>query len=265
MAVQGNGGCPGDGLTHNCAPGELDLLRRERCPSQHGGQRLGHDLMDRNHGGEDSIDAMPTGRVGTLREDQGQRPRLVLASASPRRAELLQTAGIAFDVIPADIDEGMLRGEPAEEYVRRVARQKAEATARLAPARVVLGADTIVVVDDAVMGKPVDNADARRMLTALSGRTHTVLTAVCLVNPVAPVEQVRSCVARTQVDFVPLSEAEITWYVASGEPADKAGAYAIQGLASRFVSGIQGSYSNVVGLPVSLVYELCREAGLLIS
>jgi len=178
---------------------------------------------------------------------------------------LLQAAGFAFDVIPADINEAMMPGEEAEEYVGRVARQKAEATARVAPGRPVLGADTVVVVDGMVVGKPAGDADARRMLAALSGRTHTVLTAVCLINPVEAPGRVWSRVARTCVEFAPLSEADIAEYVASGEPADKAGAYAIQGLASRFVTRIEGSYSNVVGLPVSLVYGLCREAGLLVS
>ena len=178
---------------------------------------------------------------------------------------MLQAAGIAFDVLPADIDEAMVPGEQAEAYVRRVARQKAEAAARMAPGRPVLGADTVVVVDTTVLGKPVDDADARRMLAALSGRTHTVLTAVCLINPAAAEGHVQTSVTRTRVEFARLSEAEIAEYVASGEPADKAGAYAIQGLASRFVASIQGSYSNVVGLPVSLVYGLCRQAGLLIS
>lgn len=162
--------------------------------------------------------------------------------------------------MPANIEEGIVPGEQAEEYVRRLAREKADAVARLVPGRPVLGADTVVVVDTTVLGKPADKADARRMLRALSGRTHTVLTGVCLITPTAAAGQVQSRVARTRVEFASLSEAEIAGYVASGEPGDKAGAYAIQGLASRFVTSIQGSYSNVVGLPVSLVYALCREA-----
>jgi len=201
----------------------------------------------------------------TLKDDQGQAPRLVLASASPRRADLLRAAGIDFDVLSADIDEAIAPGELAEEYVRRVARQKVDAVHLVAPGRPILGADTIVVVDATVLGKPVDDADARRMLGLLSGRSHTVITGVCLVTP-APEEQGATvCVACTRVEFARLSQAEIAWYVASGEPADKAGGYAIQGFASRFVTGIDGSYSNVVGLPVALVYNLCRNAGLLIS
>jgi septum formation protein len=191
--------------------------------------------------------------------------QLVLASASPRRAELLRAAGIEFDVVSADIDEAIAPGEQAQAYAQRLARQKVEATALRVPGRPVLGADTIVVVDTNVLGKPVDEADARRMLGLLSGRTHTVITAVCLINPAEESDQMRSHVARTEVEFARLSETDISWYVASGESTDKAGAYAIQGLASRFVTRIEGSYSNVVGLPVAPVYELCREAGLLIS
>ena len=201
----------------------------------------------------------------TPREDHGQGSRLVLASASPRRADLLRAAGIEFDVISADIDEAIVQGETAEAYVCRVARQKVEAVGLLAPGKAILGADTIVVVDGTVLGKPVDDADARRMLGLLSGRTHTVITGVCLVNPAAAEGQTQACVGRTRVELARLSQAEIVWYAASGEPADKAGAYAIQGLASRFVTRIDGSYSNVVGLPVALVYNLCRNVGLLIS
>jgi septum formation protein len=190
--------------------------------------------------------------------------RLVLASASPRRAELLRAAGIEFDVMSADIDEAIAAGEPAQEYARRLAWQKADATALRVPGRPVLGADTIVIVNTFVLGKPVDEADAKRMLRLLSGRTHTVITAVCLINPADESGHVRSHVDRTDVEFARLSETDIAWYVASGEPADKAGAYAIQGLASRFVTRIEGSYSNVVGLPVALVYDLCRKAGLLV-
>ena len=190
---------------------------------------------------------------------------LILASASPRRAELLRAAGIEFDVIPADVDEAMGPEDQPEGYARRMAQLKAEAIIPLAPGRAILGADTIVIIDNEVLGKPADAAAARRMLALLSGRTHTVLTAVCLVNPAVESGRVQTWVARTSVELAPLTQAEIAWYVASGEPADKAGAYAIQGLASRFVTRIDGSYSNVVGLPVALVYDLCTRAGLLIS
>lgn len=187
--------------------------------------------------------------------------RLILASASPRRAELLKTAGIDFEVIVANVDESVLPGEASEAHVRRLAGAKAGAVMEKAGGRPILAADTVVVVGDQILGKPVDGADARRMLRTLSGRTHQVKTGVCLVTGEgSPVTEVAS----TTVEFAPLNEAEIDWYVRSGEPSDKAGAYAVQGLASRFVTRLDGSYSNVVGLPVSLVYRMCIDAGLLI-
>jgi septum formation protein len=191
--------------------------------------------------------------------------RLVLASASPRRAELLTAAGIEFDVMRADVDETMDVEDTPEGYLRRVAQLKAEAVLPRAGDRPVLGADTIVIVDHAVLGKPSDTADAGRMLRLLSGREHAVMTGVCLINPAAESGRVQLSTTRTNVGFAALTDEEIGWYVASGEPMDKAGAYAIQGLASRFVTRIDGSYSNVVGLPVALVYDLCKRAGLLVS
>jgi septum formation protein len=192
-------------------------------------------------------------------------PRFVLASASPRRAELLAAAGFDFDVMVADVHEAMDVEETPDGYARRLAQLKAEAVRSRAADRPILGADTIVLVDNQVLEKPSDQEDARRMLRLLSGREHTVLTAVCLINPAAESRRVRVAAARTLVEFAPLSPAEIDWYVASAEPMDKAGAYAIQGLASRFVTRIHGSYANVVGLPIDVVYRLCRDAGLLIS
>ncbi len=182
-------------------------------------------------------------------------PRVLLASASPRRAELLTAAGIVFDVMPADVDERRLPGEPPAVYCSRLARMKAEAVAGQAGGRVSLGADTIVVVGEDVFGKPLDGPDAIRMLRRLSGRRHDVLTAVAVVSG----QGVTAAVERTSVEFSSIEEEEIAWYVASGEPMDKAGAYAIQGLASRFVTRIDGSYSNVVGLPVAAVCRLLRD------
>jgi septum formation protein len=169
---------------------------------------------------------------------------LILASRSPRRAELLTAAGIPFTVSTVDIDETPQSGEAPLDYVRRMAREKAAAVS----GDLVLAADTIVVVDGEILGKPNDRADAIRMLRQLSGREHEVITAVCL----------RGFVHHeiTRVRFTPMSEAEITGYVDSGEPLDKAGAYGIQGIASRYVESIEGSYSNVVGLPVALVWRL---------
>jgi len=190
--------------------------------------------------------------------------RLVLASASPRRAELLRGAGIDFEVMSADVDETMDAEETPEGYVRRIAQMKAETVRPRAGERPVLGADTVVIVDNAVLGKPADDRDAERMLRLLSDRDHTVMTGVCLINPAAESERVRLSTTRTRVRFAALTDEEIGWYVASGEPMDKAGAYAIQGLGSRFVTAIEGSYSNVVGLPVALVYDLCKRGGLLV-
>jgi len=202
---------------------------------------------------------------------------LILASASPRRAELLTAAGIPFEIRPAHIDEAARPGEDPRTYASRVAVDKASAVAGSSPGRPVLAADTVVVIDGLILGKPADADDAKRMLRLLSGRTHEVMTAVVLLvnDPGGDVREgprksppgslSYTAVEVTAVEFVLLSRAEIDWYVATGEPADKAGAYAIQGLASRFVTRIEGSYSNVVGLPVSLVYAMCARAGILLS
>lgn len=171
---------------------------------------------------------------------------LVLASQSPRRSELLQSAGIPFRVEAAHVDETLLPGESPETYVRRLARDKAEAV----PGELVLGADTVVVVDNQILGKPVDATDAVRMLRLLSGRRHEVLTGICLKGRELILDH-----EITAVFFSPLTENEIRDYVATAEPLDKAGAYAIQGRASRFIERIEGSYSNVVGLPVAKVYR----------
>ena len=200
--------------------------------------------------------------------------RLILASSSPRRAELLRAAGIEFDVIPANADETTHPGETPQAYVRRVAEAKATAVLRRGNGQPVLAADTVVVVDGVILGKPVDRDDAKRMLRMLSGRAHEVITAVVLSRgPTPPSPQggfdeprgssphADTRVDLTTVEFAPLAEDDIEWYVATGEPDDKAGAYAIQGYASRFVTRIAGSYSNVVGLPVSIVFQMFKEAG----
>jgi septum formation protein len=159
--------------------------------------------------------------------------------------------------MPADVDETVAPGETPEGYVRRVSEAKALAVAARTSGSLVLSADTTVVVNGQILGKPGDADDAGRMLRALSGRTHEVLTAVTLADG-GSTSGLETRLARTSVEFAPLTDAEIAWYVATGEPMDKAGAYAIQGLASRFVTRIAGSYSNVVGLPVALVYGLLR-------
>jgi septum formation protein len=193
---------------------------------------------------------------------------LVLASASPRRQELLRNARVPFTVQPADIDESPLAGESPRDCAERLARGKALAVFQSRPRDYVLGADTIVVVDDTILGKPGDSDDAARMLRMLSGRRHEVITGVCVVAPVAsgqwPVASDGDALTASEstlVTFCELSDKEIRDYVATGEPMDKAGAYAIQGVASRWIPRIEGDYSNVVGLPVALVYRMLRERG----
>ncbi|HET9010989.1 MAG TPA: Maf family protein [Gemmatimonadaceae bacterium] len=180
---------------------------------------------------------------------------LVLASASPRRAQLLRDAGIPFEVAAADVDESQHPGEEAEAYVRRVAAAKAARVAGSHPGRPVLGADTTVVLDGEVLGKPRDAAEAASMLRRLSGRSHLVLTGVCLI---APAGGIQTAVAATAVEFLPLDAAQIAAYVATGEPMDKAGAYAIQGGAGRFVRRVDGELANVIGLPISVVADMLR-------
>jgi nucleoside triphosphate pyrophosphatase len=202
---------------------------------------------------------------------------IVLASASPRRQELLRNAGIPFAVQPADINETPLAGESPRDCAERLAREKALAVFQNQPGEYVLGADTIVVVDDTVLGKPRDAEDAARMLRLLSGRTHAVITGVCLVGRKVASGQwsvvssagttedpeLRTASETTLVTMCALSDDEIGNYVATGEPMDKAGAYAIQGIASRWIPRIEGDYSNVVGLPVARVYAMLREEGAL--
>jgi septum formation protein len=210
---------------------------------------------------------------------------LVLASASPRRQELLRNAGIPFTVQPADIDESPRVGESARACAERLATEKALTVAAMRPEECVLGADTVVAVDEIILGKPRDAADAARMLRMLSGRTHRVITGVCIVSPVvsgqSPVVGKTQAVQQeageklatgnrhlatesetTLVTMCELSDADIGGYVATGEPMDKAGAYAIQGMASRWIPRIEGDYSNVVGLPMALVWKMLREQSL---
>lgn len=193
------------------------------------------------------------------------RPRngpLILASGSPRRRELLSRAGIRFEVQPADIDERARPGEAPRALAARLAREKASAVARRvgpAPARLVLGADTIVVVDGAVLGKPEDPGDAERLLARLLGRAHQVLTAVALVESAALTAW--SALVESRVWMLPAGAAEIRRYVATGEPLDKAGAYAVQGEGRRFIERIEGSETNVIGLPIEETLALLRKAG----
>ena len=184
---------------------------------------------------------------------------IVLASASPRRKELLGKAGIEFEICAANIPEDPGVGELPVVFAERMAREKAETVQRSKPDRVILAADTVVALSDEILGKPLDDADARRMLRLLSGKSHQVTTGVCLLGP--DFEDARS--ETTTVAFSKISDHDIKEYVATGEPFDKAGAYAIQGGAARWVKKVDGDYNNVVGLPVDLVLKMLRERGVI--
>jgi septum formation protein len=187
--------------------------------------------------------------------------RLILASASPRRRELLGRFGIEFDIVPSGVPEVPHPGEDPALFACRAAIEKAMDVAGKRPGRWVLGADTVVVIDGRILGKPSDAAEARSMLRCLSGRVHHVLTGVVLIGPDGTV--VADLVAESSVEFRELADEEIATYAATGEPLDKAGAYAIQGGAGRFVRNVTGSYSNVIGLPVDDVHKLLLDCGIL--
>jgi septum formation protein len=188
-----------------------------------------------------------------------KEPRVILASSSPRRADLLRTIGVEFEIAPSSIQERPHAGEAPADYITRLARAKVIGIARQREQGLVIGADTIVVLDGKILGKPIDEADATKMLRSLSGRWHAVMTGVALYE--AATRQEVADYDKTLVRFGQMSEAEIAWYVKSGEPLDKAGAYGIQGLASLFIEEIAGNYFNVVGLPLPLVYRLARRLG----
>jgi nucleoside triphosphate pyrophosphatase len=189
--------------------------------------------------------------------------KLILASSSPRRAEILRQAGIAFEIRATEIDETALPGEPAQAMVARLAEAKARAAAAQIDAGprgcIVVGADTTVELDGEILGKPHDSASAREVLAKLSGRTHHVLTGIFLLR--LPGGATQAAVENSAVTFSPLDESEIDAYVATGEPLGKAGAYAIQGIAGRYIPRIEGCYFNVVGLPLGRLYALLRELG----
>lgn len=188
-------------------------------------------------------------------------PPLVLASASPRRQEMLRLVGVRFVIQHGNVDEAPLAGEAPEDYALRLSEAKARAVAGLHPGRWVLGADTIVTIDGELLGKPATRDEARCMIRKLSGREHTVITAFTLCNS-EQAEVIRRAVA-SQVRFKHVPDDEVEWYVATDEPYDKAGGYAVQGKASFLVSGIHGSYTNVVGLPLCEVVEALKELGLI--
>ena len=186
--------------------------------------------------------------------------KLVLASGSPRRAEVLADAGFTFEAVAASVDESRRDGESAETHVRRLAEAKARAVAGgVSPPAIVIAADTVVVIEGELLGKPASPDDAGEMLRRLSGRTHQVLTGLAVLRIPEGVTRVE--IETTQVTFAPLTETEIEVYVASGEPLDKAGAYAIQGRGGRFVARVEGCYFNVVGLPLARLYRILGEMG----
>jgi septum formation protein len=186
-------------------------------------------------------------------------PPLILASGSPRRAEILNFVGWKFEKRVPDVDESIRASEGAGDYVERLSREKALAVAEQIENGLVLGADTTVVVDAQIIGKPEDEDDARRMLRMLSGKWHEVLTGVSLIEVTNGERKIRTARQETKVRFAPLDEAAIDWLVEYGSPLDKAGAYAVQAQAALFIEEISGDYWNVVGLPVSLVYKLWKE------
>ena len=194
---------------------------------------------------------------GTRSKDEFmiELPKLVLASGSPRRAEILTSVGWPFEVRPPDIDESQLAGETPEDYVVRLADEKAQAAAVDYPESPVLAADTTVVIAEQIIGKPADLDDARRMIRMLSGEWHEVLTGIALTSSGRTITGME----RTRVKFAPMSDAEVEFLTVNGDPLDKAGAYSVQAQAALFIEGIEGDYWNVVGLPISLVYQLSRE------
>jgi septum formation protein len=185
--------------------------------------------------------------------------RFILASQSPRRRELLASIGLTFDVIPSDVPEVRQPGESPEEYVARLSRDKAGAIAAKHEDAWIIAADTTVLFGDELLEKPADPDDAKRMLSTIAGKTHTVYSGVTLQNVARGWRETR--VAETEVRMLPLDERDVAWYVSTGEPLDKAGAYAAQGIGGIFIDSIHGSYTNVVGLPLALLFQMLRRAG----
>ncbi|MEA2336641.1 MAG: nucleoside triphosphate pyrophosphatase [Thermoanaerobaculia bacterium] len=185
--------------------------------------------------------------------------RFILASGSPRRRELLASIGLTFDVMPSDVPEVRQAGESPEEYVARLSRDKAGVIAAKHDDAWVIAADTTVLLGDQLLEKPADDDDAKRMLNTIAGKIHTVYTGVTLQHAASGWRDTR--VAETEVRMLPLDDRDIAWYVSTGEPSDKAGAYAAQGLGGMFIDSIHGSYTNVVGLPLALLFQMLRRAG----
>jgi septum formation protein len=198
---------------------------------------------------------------GQLNDNKPLKHKLILASKSARRAEILQAVGWPFEAIASNVDETRAPSEDAVCYVERLAREKAQTVAAGVSGGLVLGGDTVVVIDDEILGQPRDDEDARRMLRLLSGKWHEVVTGVALV-PAGQLAHTQVDHEITRVRFAEMSDAEMEWYLATGEPMDKAGAYGIQGRAGLFIEEIEGDYFNIVGLPVRLVYEMVQRIDL---
>ena len=186
--------------------------------------------------------------------------RLILASQSPRRRELLESIGLPFDVVPSSVPEVHAPGESPDDYVTRLSQAKADAVAAIHRDRWVIAADTIVMLGDLLLEKPADQSDARRMLSLIAGQTHVVHTGLTLQHADATYRH--TAVARSEVRMLPLTADEVAWYAATGEPLDKAGAYAVQGIGGMFIESIDGSYTNVVGLPLALLFQMLKRAGI---
>lgn len=186
--------------------------------------------------------------------------RLILASQSPRRRELLSSIGLQFEVMPSNVPEVRATSESPEEYVARLSREKAQAIAAQHPDAWVIAADTTVLLGDELLEKPADADDAKRMLSTIAGKTHVVYSGVTLQNVARAWRETR--VAESEVRMLPLDARDVAWYVSTGEPLDKAGAYAVQGIGAMFIDSIHGSYTNVVGLPLALLFQMLRRAGI---
>lgn len=186
--------------------------------------------------------------------------RFILASSSPRRRQLLESIGLQFDVVPSNVPEQRGEDETPEEYVARLSREKARAVAAQYPERWVIAADTTVVLGDQVLEKPADSDDARRMLGAIAGKTHMVFSGLTVMRIEPSYHETH--VAATEVRMLPMTAHDIDWYARTGEPLDKAGAYAAQGIGGMFVDSVHGSFTNVVGLPLALLFQMLRKAGI---
>ena len=186
--------------------------------------------------------------------------KFILASSSPRRRELLASIGLDFEVVPSHVPEVHQEGEAPEEFVARLSRDKATAVAREHPSQWIIAADTTVLLGEELLEKPVDTTDAERMLATIAGKTHVVYTGITLEHGERGYSETR--VAESEVRMLPLSSSDIAWYVRTGEPLDKAGAYAVQGIGAMFIDSIHGSYTNVVGLPLATLFQMLRRAGI---